>query len=234
MMGRVTKKAKTIWLIILSAMAILFVCYGVQYFCKRMFFTDMSMRISADSKGTHLYQILNAIEYTKYKNDDETKLKVKRYITVWQINPLKMWWILPIPLTFLAAIGILLYLFKRAKKKMKEKTAEIEEKAGEYKRDNDYTNNRIQELGKDLRNCEAWNQSLKERIAPLDEAAKQMQTKLKEMEAEYLQKTQAKEKAHAEELSLYKEATMTKLVEIEKMKKEKEIIEKQRSDEFIL
>lgn len=238
MMGRVSKRSKKIWIIILSAIAVLFVCYGVQYLCKRMFFTDMSTRIFVDDKGTHLYQILHAIEYTKehtkYKNDDENKLKVKRYITVWQINPLKMWWILPIPLTFLAAIGILLYLLKTAKKKVKEKTAEIEQKIAEGKNRIENKDLKIIRLENDLENYQARNKNLEDRIAPITEAAKQMQTKLKEMEAEYLQKTQAKDKAHAEELSLYKEATMTKLVEIEKLKKEMEVIKKQQSDEIIL
>ena len=217
--------SKFFWNVVMAIGGILFLSYAVQLLNKKEFFSEVLANIvqNTGGKSFHLEGILRAV----YTNDGKGQL-------LWVLNPLKFWWVSLIAFCSFGGLAILFMLNGSLKKTLRLKQKEIEQKAGEYKRDNDYKSDRIHELGKDLRNLEEFNKSLKERIEPLTEAAKQMQTKLKEMEAEYLQKTQAKDKAHAEELSLYKEATMTKLVEIEKLKKEMEVIEKQRSDEFIL
>ena len=217
--------SKFFWNVVIAIGGILFLSYAVQVLNKKEFFSEVLANIvqNTGGKSFHLEGILRAV----YTNDGKGQL-------LWVLNPLKFWWVSLIAFCSFGGIAILFMLNGSLKKTLRLKQKEIEQITAEGKGRIENSGHIIDRLKNDLENYQARNKNLEDRIAPITEAAKQMQTKLKEMEAEYLQKTQAKDKAHAEELSLYKEATMTKLVEIEKLKKEIEVLKRQQSDEIIL
>ena len=210
--------SKFFWNVVMAIGGILFLSYFVQLINKKEFIAEVSPCIVQDRGGEtfHITGILNAV----YSGNTSRQ-------ALWLFNPLNFWRGSLIALCSFGGIAILFMLNGSLKKTLRLKQKEIEQNAAEAKGRLENSGQIIDRLKNDLENYQARNKNLEDRIAPITEAAKQMQTKLKEMEAEYLQKTQAKDNAHAEELSLYKEATMTKLVEIEKLKKEKkELIEK--------
>ena len=203
--------SKVFWNVVMTIGAIIFLSYAVQLINKKEFISEVSPYIVQDRGGKtfHLAGILNAV----YSENTGRQ-------ALWLYNPLVVWRASVAVLCSFGIIAVLFVMYRSQKKNVGLKQQEIERKEAEDKSTNNYKNDRIDKLEREIREYQALNKNLESRIAPLTEAAKQMQTKLKEMEAAYHQQQQAKD----EEIRLIKEAAV---IEIEKVKK---TVEKQQND----